>query len=46
MPTVDLRLIVTSDLHMQLTDFDYCLDRTTGAQFMAHLGPVIRSLRA
>lgn len=46
MPTVDLRLIVTSDLHMQLTDFDYCLDRTTGAQSMAHLGPVIRSLRA
>lgn len=46
MPTVDLRLIVTSDLHMQLTDFDYCLDRTTGAQSMAHLGPAIRSLRA
>ncbi len=45
MPTADLRLIVTSDLHMQLTDFDYCLDRSAGAQSMAHLGPVIRSLR-
>lgn len=43
---LSLRLIVTTDLHMQLIDFDYFADRETGAQSLSHLGPVIRRLKA
>ncbi|WP_187430586.1 Trifunctional nucleotide phosphoesterase protein YfkN [Roseobacter fucihabitans] len=44
--TLTLRLLATSDLHMQLIAYDYANDRTTSGDSLARLASVIRQARS